>query len=105
MGKSKVQKNAEDKFVIANNQTVETTKTTCLDEANFLGIATEALSATHKSILPDQPMGISAHTTEKRIEQKELMKFNFLKGQWYYDTELITIHPYKIMICFIRIRC
>jgi hypothetical protein len=37
-----------------------------LDEANFLGVATEALSATHEAILPNQPMGIPAHTTAKQ---------------------------------------
>lgn len=37
-----------------------------LNETNFLGVATKALSATHKSILPDQPMGISTHTTSPR---------------------------------------
>jgi hypothetical protein len=42
-----------------------------LDEANFLGVATEALSAAHETILPDQPMGIPAHTT---IQQKQHTK-------------------------------
>lgn len=32
-----------------------------LNESNFLGIAAEALSTAHKSILSDQPMGVSAN--------------------------------------------
>lgn len=34
-----------------------------LNKTNFLGIAAEALSATHEPILPDQPMRVPAHTT------------------------------------------
>ena len=33
-----------------------------LNEANFLGVAVEALSAAHETILPDQHMGIPTHT-------------------------------------------
>ncbi|KAL2552892.1 Ubiquitin-like domain-containing protein [Forsythia ovata] len=37
-----------------------------LDEANLLGIAAEALCATHQSVLPNQPMRISTHTAVKQ---------------------------------------
>lgn len=37
-----------------------------LDETNFLGIATEALPATHKPVLPDHSMWIPAYTAERR---------------------------------------
>lgn len=37
-----------------------------LNEANFLGIATEALPAAHETVLPDQPMRVSTHATVKR---------------------------------------
>ncbi|GJT14745.1 zinc finger BED domain-containing protein RICESLEEPER 2 [Tanacetum coccineum] len=36
--------------------------TAYLDETNFLGIAVEALSAAHKTILPDDAMRIPTHT-------------------------------------------
>lgn len=36
-----------------------------LDEANFLGIAVKALSAAHQTILSDQTMRVSTHTTAK----------------------------------------
>jgi len=39
-----------------------TNPTVYLNEANFLGIAMEALPAAHKAILPDQSMRIAAHT-------------------------------------------
>ena len=38
-----------------------------LDEANFLGIAAEALSATHESILSNNCMRITTHTAAIRI--------------------------------------
>lgn len=33
-----------------------------LNEANFLGVATEALSAAHKPVLPDYTMGVATDT-------------------------------------------
>ena len=42
-----------------------------LDEANFLGIATEALPAAHKAILPDQSMWIPTHTAARERENKK----------------------------------
>ena len=39
---------------------------TVLDKANFLGVATEALPATHETILPDQPMRVSANPAGTR---------------------------------------
>ena len=39
---------------------------TVLDEANFLGVAAEALSAAHKPILPDQSMWVTTHTAAKQ---------------------------------------
>ncbi len=37
-----------------------------LNESNFLGIATEALSAAHEPILPDQPMRVPTYTASTR---------------------------------------
>lgn len=37
---------------------------TNLDEANFLGVAAEALPAAHEPILSDQPMWVSANPTD-----------------------------------------
>jgi len=41
-----------------------------LDEANFLGIATEALPAAHKAILPDQSMWIPTHSAARKWEHE-----------------------------------
>jgi len=41
---------------------VQTSSSAVLDEANFLGIAAEALSAAHETILPDYGMRISTNT-------------------------------------------
>lgn len=37
-----------------------------LNEANFLGVASEALTATHEAVLPDQSMGVTTHTAGKQ---------------------------------------
>ena len=41
---------------------------TNLDEANFFGIAAEALPAAHESILSDQPVWVSANPANPKIE-------------------------------------
>ena len=40
-----------------------------LNEANFLSVATEALPAAHKAILPYQSMRVPTHTTARREQE------------------------------------
>lgn len=40
-----------------------------LNEANFLGIAAEALPAAHQAILSDQPMGVPTDTAVQTNEK------------------------------------
>lgn len=47
------------------------TKCSYLNEANFFGVTAEALSAAHKSILPDNSMRIPANTAEKGKEKRD----------------------------------
>lgn len=48
---------------------------TNLDEANLLSVAAEALPATHESILPDQPMRVSADPADrhKKITMRSIL--------------------------------
>lgn len=52
------------------------TKGHYLNETNFLGVAAEALSATHEPILANQPMGIPAHTTAKQKKHNTKIRIN-----------------------------
>lgn len=44
-----------------------------LNEANFLGVAAEALSAAHQTVLSDQPMGVPTDTAVKKNEKLNSM--------------------------------
>lgn len=41
-----------------------------LDEANLVGVAAEALAATHEAILPNQTISVTAHTAETKTTTK-----------------------------------
>lgn len=60
-----------------------------LNEANFLGIAAEALSAAHQPVLSDDSMRVPTHTTVKSINCQWIMHHNpwlihakYRRSQW-----------------------